>query len=97
MKKTLLVSCILAALVTQGCGKKDATQHLQDAQTFIGKQEYSAAVIELKSALQQEPENAKVRLTLGRFICRLATDCQRPKSWSAPENTAPTSMTCHYR
>lgn len=71
MKKTLLVSCILAALVTQGCGKKDATQHLQDAQTFIGKQEYSAAVIELKSALQQEPENAKVRLTLGQIYLQV--------------------------
>ncbi len=71
MKKTLLVSCILAALVTQGCGKKDAAQHLQDAQNFINKQEYPAAVIELKSALQQEPENAKVRLTLGQIYLQV--------------------------
>jgi putative PEP-CTERM system TPR-repeat lipoprotein len=92
MKKTLLVSCILAALVTQGCGKKDAAQHLQDAQNFISKQEYPAAVIELKSALQQEPENAKVRLTLGQIYLQVgdglsaSKELQRAKEFGADLN-----------
>lgn len=92
MKKTLLVSCILAALVTQGCGKKDAAQHLQDAQNFINKQEYPAAVIELKSALQQEPENAKVRLTLGQIYLQVgdglsaSKELQRAKEFGADLN-----------
>lgn len=92
MKKTLLVTCILAALTTQGCGKKDAAQHLQDAQNFINKQEYPAAVIELKSALQQEPENAKVRLTLGQIYLQVgdgvsaSKELQRAKEYGTDIN-----------
>jgi putative PEP-CTERM system TPR-repeat lipoprotein len=71
MKKTILVTCVLTALCLQGCGKKDAAQHLQDAQGFIAKQEYPAAVIELKAALQQEPDNAKVRQSLGNIYLQL--------------------------
>ena len=63
-KTTLLASAIMLALLS-GCGSKDATEHYSDALSFIQNKQYNAAVIELKSAVQQEPENAEYRLALG--------------------------------
>ncbi|PKM19684.1 MAG: PEP-CTERM system TPR-repeat protein PrsT [Gammaproteobacteria bacterium HGW-Gammaproteobacteria-15] len=63
-KTTLLASAVMLALLS-GCGSKDATEHYSDALSFIQNKQYSAAVIELKSAVQQEPENAEYRLALG--------------------------------
>jgi len=65
MKKTLLVTCIAAALMLQGCGKKDSEQHLQDALKFAANNEIPAAIIELKSAIQQQPEDGRLRYELG--------------------------------
>ena len=63
-KKTILASAIVLALLS-GCGSKDATEHYADAISFIDKQEYNAAIIELKSAIQQAPDNAQYRMMLG--------------------------------
>lgn len=63
-KTTLLASAIMLALLS-GCGSKDATEHYTDALSFIQNKQYNSAVIELKSAVQQQPENAEYRLALG--------------------------------
>ncbi len=68
-KTTLLASAITLALLT-GCGTKDATEHYSEALSYIDKQQYNAAVIELKSAIQQAPENADYRLLLARIYAR---------------------------
>jgi len=70
MKKTLLVTCITAALLLQGCGKKDSEQHLQDALKFAANNEIPAAIIELKSAIQQQPEDARLRFELGMIYLK---------------------------
>jgi putative PEP-CTERM system TPR-repeat lipoprotein len=70
MKKTLLVTCITAALLLQGCGKKDSEQHLQDALKFAANNEIPAAIIELKSAIQQQPEDGRLRFELGMIYLK---------------------------
>jgi putative PEP-CTERM system TPR-repeat lipoprotein len=70
MKKTLLVTCITAALLLQGCGQKDSEQHLQDALKFAANNEIPAAIIELKSAIQQTPEDGRLRFELGQIYLK---------------------------
>jgi len=61
----MLVSAIaLFVLISSGCdGSKQ--NEMERAQQFRAKREYSAAIIELKSILQQDLNNANVRLLLG--------------------------------
>ena len=65
-KKTVLASVIMLALLN-GCGGKDASQHYADAQQYISEHKYNAAIIELKSAIQQAPDNTEYRLALGNL------------------------------
>ena len=69
-KKTLIASALALALLS-GCGGKEATEHYSDALGHIEKQEFNAAVIELKSAIQQAPENIDFRFTLGQLYLEL--------------------------
>ncbi|GAB2929934.1 XrtA/PEP-CTERM system TPR-repeat protein PrsT [Rheinheimera gaetbuli] len=69
-KKTLLASALSLALLT-GCGTKDAASHYTDALNYINQQQYDAAVIELKSAIQQTPDNSEYRYTLGTLYLQI--------------------------
>ncbi|MBU1308859.1 MAG: PEP-CTERM system TPR-repeat protein PrsT [Gammaproteobacteria bacterium] len=69
-KKTLLASALSLALLS-GCGTKDAAEHYTDALNYINQQQYDAAVIELKSAIQQTPENTEYRFTLGTLYLQI--------------------------
>ncbi len=64
-KPSLLAAAIMLALLS-GCSKKDSAAHYADAQQFLQNNNYPSAVIELKSAVQQEPENKDYRLALGK-------------------------------
>lgn len=65
MKKSGVLTAVILALAVSGCGKKDSQAHYEDAQRYIESQQYNAAVIELKSAIQQAPDNPDYRLALG--------------------------------
>lgn len=64
--RTLLASaCLLAACSSSGGGDAEL---VASAQTYVDKQDYGAAVIQLKSALQKNPQNGDARLLLGRSL-----------------------------
>lgn len=65
MKKISLTAVLLLAALS-GCSGKDATEHYQDALKYSQSNQYNAAVIELKSAIAQAPENIDYRLLLAR-------------------------------
>lgn len=59
---------LIAALVLlAGCGKKSADEHYADALNYVANKNYSAAIVELKSAIQQSPENKDFRFELGKL------------------------------
>lgn len=65
MKKySILAAAVMLAL--GGCGGKDAADHYADAKQYIEQKNISAATIELKSAVQQEPENKDYRIALAQ-------------------------------
>ncbi len=69
MKKVILLSALAIAISTSlvGCGGKTLEQHIDSAQQYIQLKDNAAAVIELKSAIQQAPDNAQARVLLGRI------------------------------
>ncbi|WP_372626979.1 XrtA/PEP-CTERM system TPR-repeat protein PrsT [Arsukibacterium sp.] len=69
MKKMSISAVILLAALS-GCGGKEAAEHYQDALTYNQNNQYNAAVIELKSAISQAPDNIDYRLLLARIYLK---------------------------
>ena len=63
---------LLLALLMAGCGADDVTpeQHVERARVGLESGEIRAAIIELKNALQAEPNNGGARLLLGQAYAR---------------------------
>lgn len=62
---------VLALAVTfplVGCGGKTAEEHLSAGKQLADKGETKAAILELKSAVQKQPENGEARLMLGKAL-----------------------------
>jgi len=70
LRGLLLLIAAMALPVVAGCnliGNPTAQQHIQKAKDFQSKGELRASIIELKSALQQSPDNAEARWLLGEI------------------------------
>ncbi|PLX63017.1 XrtA/PEP-CTERM system TPR-repeat protein PrsT [Sedimenticola selenatireducens] len=68
MNKTLRRAlCLSSLLFIAGCGVVDDQQYLQNAQKFAAEGDFKSALIELKNALQQDPDNSTVRTYLGQL------------------------------
>ena len=69
--RALVLGCCLGVGVTTGlvsCGDRTTdVEHVQRAREYQTKQEWQAGVIELKNALQKNPENRDARLLLGQI------------------------------
>ena len=61
---TILSTAVIVGLSLAGCGQKSSEEHFQAAQVFLADDQLNSAVIELKSALQKDPERAEYRLAL---------------------------------
>jgi putative PEP-CTERM system TPR-repeat lipoprotein len=59
----LMTALLMLALA--GCGKSPE-QSIQDGRALLDKHDYKAAILELKSALQEQPNNREARLLLGK-------------------------------
>ncbi len=70
MKKRSLLAAGIIAVLSTGCSQKESAEHFADAQKFLQQQNYNSAMIELKSAVQQEPENKDYRLALGKVYLK---------------------------
>ncbi|KKO46904.1 hypothetical protein WG68_02905 [Arsukibacterium ikkense] len=64
--KKLSLSTVLLLAALGGCSGKDAADHYQDALKYSQNNQFNAAVIELKSAISQAPDNIDYRLLLAR-------------------------------
>jgi putative PEP-CTERM system TPR-repeat lipoprotein len=63
----LRVLCVLVLLLT-GCGRfHSETDLLAEAARYVARGEAKSAVIQLKNALQKNPDNGQARLMLGRL------------------------------
>lgn len=73
LRNIALLAAMIAAPVVSGCdriGSSTPQQHIQKAKDFLDKGDPRASIIELKSALQQSPDNAEARLLLGEIYIK---------------------------
>ena len=92
MKKTtrLLSGIALLAALT-ACSKKDSEAHYVTAQEYLAAQQFNAAVIELRSAVQQSPDDYRFRLALGKALLGIGDtasaerELERAMRYGAPE------------
>ena len=60
-----LVACAVAGVFLAGCGKEKPQDYVARAKESIAKQDHRAATIELKNALQADPNAVEARFLLG--------------------------------
>ncbi|BAN36794.1 hypothetical protein SCD_n02995 [Sulfuricella denitrificans skB26] len=71
--KAALLAAIIALPVVSACDQISSStpqQHIQKAKDFLDKGDPRASIIELKNALQQNPDNAEARLLLGEIYIK---------------------------
>jgi len=64
----LLVPTLLATLILAACGGKDPAELVASAKSFAENGDHKAAIIELKTALQDAPDLAEARYLIGRSL-----------------------------
>ena len=64
MKIVATIVIVLAVLVA-ACGSDDPATLVASANAYIAKRDYSAAIIQAKSALQKDPDHREARYVLG--------------------------------
>ena len=69
MGRTIAVVLALG-LGLAGCGADNPEALLASARDYLAKNDPKAAVIQLKNALQKNPEMSEVRLLLGQALLR---------------------------
>ena len=66
-KPTVLAILILIAALT-GCEVEGPPQMIESAKSYLAKGDQKAAIIQLKTVLQQEPASGEARLLLGKAL-----------------------------
>jgi putative PEP-CTERM system TPR-repeat lipoprotein len=69
---SLSVAVLAAAAAVAGCAGDDAATYVASAKRYVEKSDYKAALIEVKNALQKDPENAEARLLLATSLLETA-------------------------
>lgn len=64
----IAISALLASMVVVGCGGEKPESMLASARDYIAKNDSKAAVIQLKNALQNDPNLAEARFLLGKAL-----------------------------
>lgn len=64
----VLVATLAAFVLLSGCGKQSPEALTASSKEYIAKGDYKAAVIQLRSALQQRPDYAEARYLLGTSL-----------------------------
>ncbi|MDP2263603.1 MAG: PEP-CTERM system TPR-repeat protein PrsT [Hydrogenophaga sp.] len=59
---------LAAALLLGACSDRDPQKMLESARTYLDKDDQAAAIIQLKNALQENPELAEARFLLGKAL-----------------------------
>lgn len=65
---TKTASCLLAALLIAACGGDSPEKLIASGKEYLAKKDNKAAVIQLKNALQQNPNLAEARFLLGSAL-----------------------------
>lgn len=65
-----LMACLGLAILLVACDDSSSAEYLQKAQEHVAAGDAAAAIIELKNALREDPDNANARAFLGELYFR---------------------------
>ncbi|HYX65287.1 MAG TPA: tetratricopeptide repeat protein, partial [Burkholderiales bacterium] len=65
MKYRKTAIAIALALAAAACSHDDPASLVASAKQYIAKRDFAASIIQLKNALQKDPNNAEARYLLG--------------------------------
>jgi len=68
LRKSALLAAVVGALLLAGCGEKSTQALAEDGKAALAKKDYRAAVLQLKTALDKEPQSVELRLLLGESL-----------------------------
>lgn len=83
--KTGQISILIFLLSLNGCSKSPE-QHFNQAQILAQKGDHKAAIIELKTVLQTQPNNSEARQLLGRVFLKTGAYANAEKEFSKALN-----------
>jgi putative PEP-CTERM system TPR-repeat lipoprotein len=63
-----VTTALFILLALGGCGKGDPAAFIASAKSYLAKGDYPASIIQLKSALQEAPDNPEARYLLGKAL-----------------------------
>ena len=63
--RPLIAAVALVSVCASACARRNAAEHVQRGQTYLDAKRYSEAVLEFRTALQQDPKLNDLRLKLG--------------------------------
>jgi cellulose synthase operon protein C len=67
-RRTWLPTALAVALLVGACGREDPNALLASARDYMGKNDVPAAIIQIKNALQADPDRAEARAMLGQAL-----------------------------
>lgn len=68
VRRNVAVVALFAAALLAGCGNQTPESRVASAKRYLANNDYQAAVIELKNALQKSPNVSEARLLLGTAL-----------------------------
>jgi cellulose synthase operon protein C len=82
MKLKKLSLCVALLTTLTACGQKSSEELLQSAANYMEQSKPSAAIIELKTAIQQSPQNAEARVALAKVYLQLGDGVSAAKEFN---------------
>ena len=77
----LVLAALLGTAVLAGCGKESAADLIRSARDYQAKGQHPAAIIQLKNAIQKQPENGEARLLLGQSSLAIGDSASAEKEF----------------
>src|SRR5512144_237988 len=90
LRKGLVALALASVLAACSSGSPEAL--VESAKNYIAKSDYSAAIIQLKNALQDAPNNAEARMLLARALLETGdptaaeTEARKALDYKYPDN-----------
>ena len=69
-KRRLLPALVAVAAMLAACAEKSADEGVASARAYAAKDDTAAAIVELKSALQRDPQHPQARFLLGQALLK---------------------------